>query len=385
MLREKPSAVLGLTVGALFGIATHHAIASSGVSLDGVLWGLPVSAFGQFRPAVAWWAWVLLPPTAFVLGRAGVRIAHAVGQRQAEVGLPGLAASAGVVLLLAWIGHLPSSPAAAGPNALASVLFIGISALLTALGQRFGAFETRAFTSAVEPRRTAPGLWQRGGRGSIHPSLAPAEELATAPAFRAAPHPALAFARMAAVVIAMVLGACGGAVLVLGARAQRGEVAATGNVPGSVSSPAGQSRRPGDADQTPTGDADRVEPAAGEAGKLGVPELTFTTGYAARQTARAAAAAARWIEAASGSRPDATVRNLRVKKRPHRAAEPPARRLTVRASAKVRKSVQAAAPSSRARKAYLESRAPPTSAARHRVCATPRDRSRPHCLSPAGQ
>jgi hypothetical protein len=311
MLRKIPAAALGPTAGALFGIAAYHAIASSGVSLDGLLCGFPVSAFGQFWPAVAWWTWALLPPAAFVLGRDSARLAHAMVEHRATAGPLGLTAAAGVILLLAWIGHLPANPAAAGSNALASVLFVGLSALLAALGQRFAAFETHAVPSVVEPRGIAPALRQRGGRGSIHPSLAPAQVSATAPALRGAQRPALSFARMAALVAAMILGACGGAVLVLGAGTQRNAEGA----PGVVSPTAGQSAPLAAAQATSARDADRPEPAPGKAGKRAAPELTFTTGYAAREAARAAADAVP-TDAASGSRrapPDVT-----VKKRPHR-------------------------------------------------------------------
>jgi hypothetical protein len=310
MLRKNPSA-LGLTVGALFGTAAYHATASSGVSVDGVLRGIPVSALGQFGPAVAWWAWGLLPPAAFLLGRSFARIAHLLVERPGTAGPLGLAASTGVILLLAWIGHLPANPAAAGPDALASVLFVGLSALLAALGQRFAALETNAVPSVLEPRGTAPALRQRGGRGSIHPSLAPAQMSATAPALRGIQGSALSFARTAALVAAMFLGACGGAVLVLGAGTQRNAVGA----PGVASPTAGQSRPPGEAQATSARDADRPEPAPGKPGKRAAPELTFTTGYAAREAARAAADAVP-TDAASGSRrapPDVT-----VKKRSHR-------------------------------------------------------------------
>jgi len=309
MLRKNPAAALGLTAGALFGIAAYHAIASSGVSLDGFLRGFPVSTFGQFEPAIAWWTWALLPPVAFILGRDCARLAHAMGEHRATAGPLGLAASAGVILLLAWIGHLPASPAAAGSNAVASVLFTGLSALLAALGQRFAAFEMRAVTSALETRGTAPAFRQRGGRGSIHPSLTPAPISATAPALRGALRPALSFARVAALVAAMILGACGGAVLVLGAGTQRSEEVA----PAAVSPAAGQSRPPEEAQAPSTPAADATEPASGQAGKRGVPELTFTTGYAAREAARAAANAAR-TDGASGSRqapPDVTDKKVR--------------------------------------------------------------------------
>lgn len=291
---KSPSAAIVLTAGALFGIAAYHAIASSGVPLADLPRGSSASALAQFRPALAWWTWMLLPAAAFVLGRAGAEAARLVLRQGATFRLLRFAVMAGITGGLAWIGGLPASPATAGQGTLATVLFIGVSALFAALGQRFMPGQTHGRAVPREQQATPSVARRAGGRGSIHPRLVPPPVWAASLAFRRGRRPAVSLVRLAVLFFATSLGACGGAVLVL--KAQPIDHGAIDVAPGGAAQASVRARLIA-APQPAAVQADRAIPGpvqltatARAFGKADERELTFTGGYAARQAARAAAA-----------------------------------------------------------------------------------------------
>lgn len=145
---------VALISGALFGMAAQSGLLHLGLDLGSVrddLFVGQIAAHGTHsRPALAWWAWWLMPLAAFFVGPLSVAITRWLITNWWLFRAARFIAAATVVLMLAAIGELP--PAATTldvrSGAAASMLVAVGSALLAWLGARiFGA-------SGREPARS---------------------------------------------------------------------------------------------------------------------------------------------------------------------------------------------------------------------------------------
>ena len=155
-----------LISGALFGMAAQSALLHLGLDFGSVRDDLFVGQIAghgaHSRPALAWWAWWLVPLAAFFIGPLSVAVTRWLISNWWLFRGVRFITTAAVVLMLAAVGELP--PAATTldvrSGAAASMLVAVGSALLAWLGARiFGASSRKPARSPVlvvaERRRTA--------------------------------------------------------------------------------------------------------------------------------------------------------------------------------------------------------------------------------------
>jgi hypothetical protein len=154
-----------LISGTLFGMAAQSALLHLGLDFgsvrDDLFVGQMASHGAHSRPALAWWAWWLVPLAAFFVGPLSVAITRWLVANWWLFRAARFIATATIVLMLAAVGELP--PAATTlevrSGAAASLLVAVGSTLLAWLGARvFGAPARKPVPSAArapERRRTA--------------------------------------------------------------------------------------------------------------------------------------------------------------------------------------------------------------------------------------
>ena len=315
---------VALISGALFGMAAQSGLFHLGLDFGSVrddLFVGRIAAHGAHsRPALAWWAWWLVPLTAFFVGPLSVAITRWLVANWWLFRATRIITSAAVVLMLAAIGALPPGATTidVASGAAASMLVAAGSALLAWLGARvFGAANRKPARSpalAVSGRRRTAGPPPEHIRFRISPPIpAPVpwrgggSADAGAPFVRVRQRHSLVtrftvarFALVAVLAIVVFAGVAGmSGVTVLVEHATPGallQLAARGGLPVEAPPSAAQA---GVAAPAPVVIA-RTEPAGMVIDGVMVPEseLTFARGYVQRRATIAAAITAAQRESA---------------------------------------------------------------------------------------